>query len=154
MVIKHYNCKIKKGKENKMQDIRQNKEKSYAGITKFMLIMRIIVAVYLIYLSCTLIQAYLNGDGLPLYVLIIALTVFFGFAVAATVFSVKSLIKGEYSGGKADKSNKDNGEIHESKETSDEQEQDKSNNNALLSDRLKKYNEQEDNKDRDDIDYD
>lgn len=122
-----------------MSEMKESKEKTYAGVTKFMLIMRLVVAVYLIYLSFTLLQAYLRGEGLPLYVLVIALTVFSGFAVAATVFSVKSLIKGEYSGGKADKSNMDNGESKKSKETDGEK--DTSKHNILLSDRLKKYNE-------------
>lgn len=129
---------------------KERKEKSYAGVTKFMLIMRLVVAAYLVYLSCTLLQAYFRGEGLPLYILVIAVTVFTGFAVFAAVFSVKALLKGEYSGGRADTcidDNKDTRELesvdikqHTGAEQDGKPGTDAVQEGVLLSERLKKYN--------------
>lgn len=127
-----------KRKVGSMGGIKENKEKSYAGTGKFMLVMRIVVAAYLLYLSYTLLQSYMKGEGLPFYVLIIAVTVFSGVAAVVAAFAVKALIKGEYSGGKADKSAVDIEETPDSMLPSADGDDEKD--GGMLSERLKKYN--------------
>lgn len=129
-----------------MQEEKEKKEKSYVGITKLALILRLCVVAYIIYLSITLLQGYMNGDGLPLYVLIIALTVFTGVGTVVTVITVRALIKGEYAGGKADiQYHADEEDVHGMKESDDSS--DVAEETGSLSDRLKKYNEKCNNND-------
>lgn len=127
--------------------MKEKKEKSYAGITKLILVLRVCVAAYLIYISITLLQGYMNGDGLPLYILIIALTVFTSVGAVVAVAAVKALVKGEYAGGKADTKDKENDEAGDVSEVKAPDDNSDMAGAGLLSDRLKKYNEKCNNND-------
>ena len=117
-----------------MDKLKDNKEKSYEGITKLMLILRAVVAGYVLYIAYTLLDSYLKGEGLPLYLLIICLVAFGGIAGVIFVLAVKALIKGEYAGGKMDKSDTRDKSESDGEEKSSEAEQ------QTMADRLSKYN--------------
>lgn len=122
-----------------MNEKQEKTEKSYEGTTKFSLILRVIAALYLLYMTFTMVKGYMDGDGLPFVLLVAGLVVFTCMGAFVTVKAVMSLVKGEYSGGKADKSKKD---VEESRQGEDVTEKpEAAGQDVLLSDRLKKYNE-------------
>jgi len=122
----------------------KNENKSYESTNKLMLIFRLIAAGYVLYLSYTLVESYIKGDGMPLPGLICFVAVFVLISGFIIYTSVKALIKGEYAGGKADIRSDDN-ENEEEKNSVEDKAEDKgiARNAALLSERLQKYNEQE-----------
>ena len=128
---------------SEMDNLNKNEvKKSYAGTNKLMLIFRLIAAGYVLYLSWTLVESYIKGEGMPLAALICCVTVFVIISAIIIYTSVKALIKGEYAGGKADI-----GTDETIEEIAEVKTEDKgiARNAALLSERLQKYNEEQEN---------
>ena len=78
-----------------------NKESKFR-ITQVMLILRVAISCYLIYVVISLINSYMSGEGLPLLILIIVTIIFGCVGLGFGYFSIRDLIKGRYIGGKAD----------------------------------------------------
>lgn len=78
-----------------------NKKPKYK-ISQVMLIIRIIISGYILYIVKELVDGYIAGDGLP-FPALIAVSLIFGMCgVIIGVKSLIALIKGEFAGGKAD----------------------------------------------------
>ena len=78
----------------------ENKKKY--STTKNMLILRIVICGYFLYTVYSLVNNYIDGEGLSLPVLITASVIFGGFGLVVGIISIIELIKGRYSGGKGE----------------------------------------------------
>lgn len=74
----------------------------FHGNTQIVLVLRVIVAGYLFYTSYSLVKGYTEGSSIPLWGLVLSVTVFSLFAIVVGGLALKALVKGEYIGGKAD----------------------------------------------------
>ena len=71
-------------------------------ISQIMLIIRLIICGYILYIVKELVEGYMSGDGLPLPALIIVSLIFGICGILVGIKSIIALIKGEFIGGKAD----------------------------------------------------
>lgn len=70
--------------------------------TKFMLTVRVLVGVYLVYTSYSLIGGVMNGEGRDKYFLGIFMVAFAVIGVLLTIFAGRDLLRGKYIGGLLD----------------------------------------------------
>ena len=71
-------------------------------ISQIMLIIRLIICGYILYIVTELVEGYMSGDGLPLPALIIVSLIFGLCGILVGIKSIIALVKGEFIGGKAD----------------------------------------------------
>ena len=71
-------------------------------ISQIMLIIRLIICGYILYIVKELVEGYMSGDGLPLPALIIVSLIFGLCGILVGIKSIIALVKGEFIGGKAD----------------------------------------------------
>ena len=78
------------------------KRQSKYHISQIMLIIRLIICGYILYIVKELVEGYMSGDGLPLPALIIVSLIFGLCGILVGLKSLIALVKGEFIGGKAD----------------------------------------------------
>lgn len=100
-VIENEEMDCKKETDNgKMCD--DTEKKSKYKISQIMLIIRVLICGYILYIIKELVEGYIAGNGPSLPVLV-AVSLIFGFCgIFLGIKSIMALVKGEFTGGKAD----------------------------------------------------
>jgi len=90
--------------------------------TKFALIMRILVGIYLLYTSYSLIDGVTNGEGRDKYLFGIFVIVFAVIGVVLLVYAIRNLQSGKYVGGALDAGEDENESVEQSSTDAQESE--------------------------------